>query len=154
MIKNDPIHTISYELHQYMPCNILFLLIQFTLILLFCSLSNMCSGSVIVIVINFLSRIEYVNAHVLFSTLKWPFTYSKKRGLHFFPFIQVLNFWVPERAHVIYSDKKKLYVLKFEYIHSKQLAPYKTLEKHRTSTVQALYKHRTQLLSNNFHKKN
>ena len=40
MIKNDPIHTISYELHQYMPCNILFLLIQFTLILLFCSLSN------------------------------------------------------------------------------------------------------------------
>ena len=39
-------------------------------------------------------------------------------------------------------------------IHSKQLAPYKTLEKHRTSTVQAPYKHRTQLLNNNFHKKN
>ena len=49
MIKNDPMHTISYELHQYMPCNILFLLIWFTLILLFFSLSNRFSGFVIVI---------------------------------------------------------------------------------------------------------
>ena len=70
--------------------------------------------STIIVIISIL--VEYVNARVLFYTIKWPFTYSKKRGLHLFPFIQVLNFWVPERACVIYNDKKKLYVLKFEYI--------------------------------------
>ena len=30
-------------------------------------------------------------------------------------FFHVLNFWVPERARVIYHDKKQLYVLNFEY---------------------------------------
>ena len=73
--------------------------------------------STIVVIVNncFLSR-EYVDPRVLFATLKWPFTYSKKRGLQLFPFIHVLNFWVPERARVISHDKKRLYVLKFEYI--------------------------------------
>ena len=32
----------------------------------------------------------------------------KKRRLQFFPFIHVLNFWVPERARVIFHDKKTL----------------------------------------------
>ena len=39
-VKNEPVHTISYELHQYMPCSIIVLLIQFLLLLLFQMLSQ------------------------------------------------------------------------------------------------------------------
>ena len=73
-------------------------------------------STIVIVVFIFFHVLEYVDPCVLFSTLKWLFTYSKKRGLQFFTFIHVLNFWVPERACVIYHAKKKLYVLKFEYI--------------------------------------
>ena len=43
-IKIRKIHSISYELHQYMPCNILILLIQFMLLLLHCSHSKATMG--------------------------------------------------------------------------------------------------------------
>ena len=74
------------------------------------------SSSLIVFFFFAYSTVEYVDPRVLFSTLKWPFTYSKKRGFHFFPFIQVLNFWVPERArlilHVNYCWRTQLWVHK------------------------------------------
>ena len=38
---NESIHTISYKLHQYMPHSILVLMIQFMLLLLLCTMSNM-----------------------------------------------------------------------------------------------------------------
>ena len=38
--KNEPIHKISHELHQYMPCGILVLLTQFVLLLLHVRLSK------------------------------------------------------------------------------------------------------------------
>jgi hypothetical protein len=72
------------------------------------------SSSLIVFFFFAYSTVEYVDPRVLFSTLKWPFTYSKKRGFHFFPFIQVLNFWVPERTrlilHVNYCWRTQLWV--------------------------------------------
>ena len=60
-------------------------------------------STIIIIVDNFflLSWVRRIDPHVLFYTLKWPFTYSKK-GLHFFPFIHVLNFWV-RRARVLFN---------------------------------------------------
>ena len=36
--KHEPIHTISYELHHYMPCNIVALLIQFMMLVFHASL--------------------------------------------------------------------------------------------------------------------
>jgi len=38
-VKNEPIHTISYELHPYMPLSILYLDFLLLLLLLHCSLS-------------------------------------------------------------------------------------------------------------------
>ena len=42
--KDQPINKISHKLHQYVPQSIFLLLIQFVLLLLFCSLSNGFSG--------------------------------------------------------------------------------------------------------------
>ena len=43
-IKMKKVHSISYKLHQYMPCNILVPLIQCILLLLHCSHSKGISG--------------------------------------------------------------------------------------------------------------
>ena len=65
-VKKEPIHTISYKLHQQIPHSILVLMIQFMLLLYICSLSN-----------KFLDFTTY-HYHILFSVQSLFFSFTRK----------------------------------------------------------------------------
>ena len=57
---------------------------------------------------------------MLFPTVKWQFTYSKKRGVQFFPSFKYSIFEYVERACYL-TSKLTVHVLKFEYVKARVL---------------------------------